>query len=104
RFASLRRRAARPSEQEGESESEVPFEGLVEVRSGPDRAVVGVNEYDPDLSPWHFNVSGAWGIERLPAAAAVFTERGIYRPGDSVYAKAIVRTGLLGSLKVPGRG
>jgi alpha-2-macroglobulin len=80
------------------------FDGYVEVRLGSDRALVGVNQWDPDLSPWRFNVSGAWGDERLPAAAAVFTERGIYRPGDSVFAKAIVRTGLLGALKAPARG
>ena len=79
------------------------FDGYVEARLDNDRALVGVNQWDPDLSPWRFNVSGAWGDERLPAAAAVFTERGIYRPGDSVFAKAILRTGLLGALKVPAR-
>src|SRR6185503_12832538 len=36
-----------------------------------------------------------------PAAGAVFTERGIYRPGETVYAKAIARNGPLGSLTVP---
>jgi uncharacterized protein YfaS (alpha-2-macroglobulin family) len=77
------------------------FDGYVEARLGNDRALVGVNQWDPDLSPWRFNVSGAWGDQRLPAAAAVFTERGIYRPGDSVFAKVILRTGLLGALKVP---
>ena len=79
------------------------FDGYVEVRLGSDRALVGVNQWDPDLSPWRFNVSGAWGDERLPAAAALFTERGIYRPGDTVFVKAILRTGLLGALKVPAR-
>src|SRR4029450_6389355 len=80
------------------------FDGYVDVRLGNDRALVGINQYDPDLSPWRFNVSSAWGEDRLPAAAAGFTERGIYRPGDSVFAKAIVRTGLLGQLKTPARG
>ena len=45
----------------------------------------------------------AWGSGRLPAAAALFTERGIYRPGEPLYAKAIVRTGPLGALARPGR-
>ena len=54
-----------------------------------DRALLGIHEYDPDLSLWQFNVTPASGSERLPAAAAVFTERGIYRPGEPVYAKAI---------------
>ena len=33
--------------------------------------------------------------------ATVFTERDIYRPGEPVYAKLIVRTGPLGALTVP---
>jgi uncharacterized protein YfaS (alpha-2-macroglobulin family) len=80
------------------------FEGYVSARSGADRAVVGVNEYDPDLGPYQFGVYGAWGEERAPAAGAVFTERGIYRPGEPVYAKAIVRRGPLGGLAVPAPG
>ncbi|HEU4457301.1 MAG TPA: MG2 domain-containing protein [Longimicrobium sp.] len=80
------------------------FEGYVSARDGADRAVVGVNEYDPDLSPYEFGVWGAWGEERAPTAGAVFTERGIYRPGEPVYAKAIVRRGPLGALLPPGPG
>ena len=74
------------------------FDGWVEATLGADRALVGIHEYDPDLSPWNFNVSSAWGGDRLKLAGAVFTERGIYRPGEPLYAKAIVRTGMLGRL------
>jgi hypothetical protein len=95
-----RPRLSATGQRDWEAES---FDGYVEVRLAGDRALVGVNQWDPELSPWRFNVSGAWGDERLPVAAAVFTERGIYRPGDSVFAKAILRTGLLGNLKVPPR-
>jgi hypothetical protein len=80
------------------------FEGYVSARDGADRAVVGINEYDPDLAPYEFGVYGAWGEERAPTAGAVFTERGIYRPGEPVYAKAIVRRGPLGALLPPGPG
>ena len=66
--------------------------------------MLGISDYDPDLGPWRFNVSSAWGTDRLPVAAAVFTERGIYRPGEPVYAKAIVRAGPLGALASPARG
>ncbi|HEX2780916.1 MAG TPA: alpha-2-macroglobulin family protein [Gemmatimonadaceae bacterium] len=76
-------------------------DGYVEASLGDDRALVGVSEYDPDLSPWQFGVSGAWGPGRLPLAAAVFTERGIYRPGEPLYAKAILRRGPLGALVAP---
>ncbi|MEZ4456439.1 MAG: MG2 domain-containing protein [Gemmatimonadales bacterium] len=103
RFAGIRR-PARPAAAADEEEYEdQSFEGYVEARLGADRALVGINQYDADLSPWQFNVASAWGSDRYPAAAAVFTERGIYRPGDSVFAKAIVRAGSLGSLRVPER-
>ena len=77
------------------------FEGYVAATLGTDRSIVSVSRYDADLSPWQFNVNAAWGADRLPQASAVFTERGIYRPGEPVYAKAIIRSGLLGNLRVP---
>jgi uncharacterized protein YfaS (alpha-2-macroglobulin family) len=80
------------------------FEGYVVATLGADRALAGVSQYDPDLGPWNFKVSSAYGAEREPVAGAVFTERGIYRPGEMLYAKAIMRTGQLGALAVPGRG
>ena len=80
------------------------FEGYVSAQRGADRAVVGVNPYDPDLSPYEFDVYSAYGEERAPAAGAVFTERGIYRPGEPVYAKAVVRRGPLGALAAPEAG
>src|SRR5438309_556784 len=80
------------------------LDGYVAASLGSDRAVVAVNRWDPDLSPWQFNVEGAWGDTRRPEAATVFTERGIYRPGEPVYAKAIVRDGALGALRPPARG
>lgn len=79
------------------------FEGYVVARLGNDRGLTSINSYDPDLSPWRFNVRSGYGNERLPVAAAVFTERGIYRPGEPLYAKAIVRRGNLGALQSPLR-
>ena len=81
-----------------------PIEGYVGATLGGDRAVAALNKWDPDLSPWRFDISSAWGDERLPLAGAVFTERGIYRPGERVQAKAIVRDGPLGALRLPARG
>jgi uncharacterized protein YfaS (alpha-2-macroglobulin family) len=85
----------------GEEQYYSGFEGYVIATLGDDRALTGVSEYDPDLSPWNFNVQPAWGSSRIPVAGAVFTERGIYRPGEPLYAKAIVRSGSLGALSVP---
>jgi uncharacterized protein YfaS (alpha-2-macroglobulin family) len=78
------------------------FDGYAAAVLGSDRALVGFSAYDPDLAPWRFDLEGAWNAqERMPAAVTVFTERGIYRPGERVYAKAIVRQGTLGALTVP---
>ncbi|MDB4912814.1 MAG: alpha-2-macroglobulin domain protein 2 [Gemmatimonadetes bacterium] len=99
-------RAAPASGGADESE-EMPaagFEGYVSVTSGTDRAITAINEWDPDLAPYHFNVSGASFDERIAVAGAVFTERGIYKPGERLYSKAIVRDGALGSLRAAPRG
>ena len=80
------------------------FEGFVTAQLGGDRAVVAINQWDPDLSPWRFGATAAWGDDRIPVAGAVFTERGIYRPTERVYAKAIVRDGSLGALHAPAAG
>lgn len=77
-------------------------EGYVTVELGDDRAVLPVRNQDPDLAPWRFGLSDAYGADRAKVAAAVFTERDLYRPGETVYAKAIVRGGALGALESPG--
>ena len=97
RLGGLRDSSATEEDDSGER----GFAGYVSARLGLDRAVVGINTWSGDLAPWQFNVNSAWGTDRLPVAAAVFTERGIYRPGEPVYVKAIVRRGTLGALRVP---
>ena len=81
-----------------------PIEGYVIATLGADRAVTAINQWDPDLSPWRFGANDAYGDERFPLAGALFTERGIYRPGETVHAKAIVRDGSLGALAAPATG
>ena len=80
-----------------------PEGGYVAVTLGADRALVAVNQYDEDLNSWSFGIGSAWGGDRFPVAGAVFAERGIYRPGEQVYLKAIVRAGPLGALRRPAR-
>ena len=76
-------------------------EGYIAATHEGDRSLAGLRSYDPDLAPWRFSVSAAWDQQRVPQSSAVFTERGIYRPGEDVIAKAIVRDGTLGSLTSP---
>ncbi|MEO6525301.1 MAG: MG2 domain-containing protein [Gemmatimonadaceae bacterium] len=96
--------AANAAEGDDDESARSGFEGFVSATLGTDRAITAINEWDPDLSPYHFNVYSAWGDERFPLAGAVFTERGIYRPGERVHAKAIVRNGALGALRVTAPG
>ncbi|MGH7469777.1 MAG: MG2 domain-containing protein, partial [Longimicrobiales bacterium] len=81
----------------------IGFEGYISARLNDDRALVGINsDYQAPLAPFRFQINTAWNTaQRTPAAVAVFTERNIYRPGERVYAKAIVREGPLGALTVP---
>ena len=89
---------------EGEEGMGSNLEAIVVASYGADRAITAINQYDPDLSPWRFNVWSAWQQDRVPMAGTVFTERGIYRPGEPLYAKAIIRRGSLGALRTPARG
>jgi uncharacterized protein YfaS (alpha-2-macroglobulin family) len=81
------------------------FDGYVAADWNGDRALAAISsDYQAPLAAYHFQVNTAWSTEqRIPAAVAVFTERDIYRPGERVYAKAIVREGPLGALTVPVR-
>jgi uncharacterized protein YfaS (alpha-2-macroglobulin family) len=98
---------AAPDAADGEGDGEYGGDegdgAYIEVRSGADRALVAVNRYDPDLSAWTFGVNSAWGGERFPIAGALWADRGIYRPGEQVNLKAVVRTGPLGALRRPVR-
>ena len=69
-------------------------EGYVKVTLGDDRAIaIDLRVRRRSLAVAISDIDAAWGDDRLPLAGAVFTERGIYRPGERVYAKAIVRDG-----------
>ena len=104
RFATLRAPAAKHDNDDEDEPSRNGVEGYITAQLGDDRALVAINEWDPDLSPWRFNARPAWGDDRIPVAGAVFTERGIYRPTERVYAKAIIRNGSLGALRAPVAG
>ena len=74
-------------------------EGRVTVSLGGGRAI----GYEPG-SPLEANVLGARSDYSPLAAGAVFSERGIYRPGETVYLKGVVRRGMLGALRLPSAG
>lgn len=59
--------------------------------------------YYPRPSPLDVYRLGARPQDDARVTGLVFTERGVYRPGETVFAKAIVRTGALGDLRRPAR-
>lgn len=48
-------------------------------------------ELDDGLEPWRFNVSYTYNPQQETQRTFLFTERGIYRPGETVYLKGIMR-------------
>lgn len=48
-------------------------------------------EFKGELSPWRFNLSYDWTPRPFHYRGALFTERGVYRPGETVRLKGILR-------------
>ena len=81
--------------------------GIIEATLGTDRVIlplsrraIGYEAQNP-LEPAGL---GANTEDAPPAAAALFADRGIYRPGEVLYIGAIVRYGSLGALSLPRPG
>lgn len=72
-------------------------DALLVVRSGDDWAFEPAREF---LSPWRFSVPFDWSGRRH-SYGLIFTERGIYRPGDDVQVKGIFRRELVSGNSTP---
>lgn len=62
-------------------------DALIVVKSGDDWAYEEARSF---LSPWRFSVPFDWSGKKS-SYGLMFTERGIYRPGDDVQVKGILR-------------
>lgn len=60
------------------------------ARRGRDETILLVDE-DWELRPWAFHLPGEYPYSLRTADAFLFTDREIYRPGDTVHVKGIVR-------------
>ncbi len=71
---------------------EQPWVGLVAIsgRPGDEHFAVASTDWQDGISPWQFDVQTSYSIERL--RTVLYTDRPIYRPGQTVYWKGIVRT------------
>jgi uncharacterized protein YfaS (alpha-2-macroglobulin family) len=56
------------------------------------------------VEPYEFGLSEGWEGDAPQAHGFVFTDRGIYRPGDTVYVKGVARFRRVGDLKSPSAG
>ncbi|HTI64147.1 MAG TPA: alpha-2-macroglobulin family protein [Gemmatimonadaceae bacterium] len=79
----------------------------IDARSRDDRVTVSLGGreigYQPS-NPLEPTSLGARYDDAPLVTGAVFAERGIYRPGEIVHVKAVVRYGILGDLRAPQRG
>ncbi len=68
---------------------------------GEDDFAVTLPGWDSGIRPWNFGVSRNYG-EDWPFVGALYTDRPVYRPGQTVYFKGIVRSEDDAHYSVPG--
>ena len=56
------------------------------------------------VEPYEFGLAQGWEGEKPEPAGFVFTDRGVYRPGDDVFIKGVVRYRSVGQLRAPKEG
>ena len=71
---------------------------VVTAEKDGDQAVT-VNTWSSGIEPYEFGLSQAWEAERAQSNGFIFTDRGVYRPGDKVYVKGVMRYRVLGQLR-----
>lgn len=59
------------------------------------------SEWDTGLSPYQFDIPFDWNPQPVEIQGYIFTERGLYRAGETVHIKGIMRTREKGAWKTP---
>ena len=83
-------------------EWEVPFCVVVAQKDGDVSATA--NTWNSGVEPYEFSLSSGWEGEKPASSSFIFTDRGIYKPGDEVFVKGVVRYRVLGELRAPQDG
>src|SRR5439155_4089784 len=65
---------------------------------------VTLSSWEGGVSPGAFGLRADWEGKTARSLGEVFAERGVYRPGDEVFVKGLVRFQRLGELNNPGEG
>jgi uncharacterized protein YfaS (alpha-2-macroglobulin family) len=70
------------------------------ARRGADMAFVS-SDWGTGIDPYRFNIAYDWSPEPEKYRGTVFSERGIYRAGETVHLKGIVRKNVKGQWQLP---
>jgi uncharacterized protein YfaS (alpha-2-macroglobulin family) len=62
------------------------------------------NTWASGVEPYEFGLSAGWEGEAPASSGFIITDRGIYRPGDTVNIKGVARFRRVGKLKSPSAG
>lgn len=81
---------------------EVPFALVVAQKDGDVSATAST--WDSGVEAYEFGLSQGWEGEQPAGSSFLFTDRGIYKPGDEVFVKGVVRYRVLGELRAPAEG
>jgi hypothetical protein len=60
------------------------------VRKGSDAALL-CSDMGTGISPWRFGINYEWRAEPDRVAGTIFSDRGVYRPGETVHLKGVLR-------------
>ena len=63
-----------------------------------------LSSWSGPFNPWFFGVDGGWDGTEPRSLGLVTPERGIYRPGQTVYVKGLARYRRLGAIETPPAG
>ncbi len=76
--------------------------GVTVISNGPGEVGFGVanSQWNQNIGPWQFGLQGTTSDE-APTFAYIYTDRPIYRPGDTIYYKGIVRAANYGRYTLP---
>ncbi|MFL5321640.1 MAG: MG2 domain-containing protein [Myxococcaceae bacterium] len=81
---------------------EYPYLMLAAEKDGD--VSVTANTWSSGVEPYEFGITQGWEGTSPEPVGFVFTDRGIYRPGDDVFFKGVTRYRKVGDLKAPKAG
>ncbi len=81
---------------------EYPFVAMAAEKDGD--VSVTASTWTSGVEPYEFGLASGWEGTSPQSYGFVFTDRGVYRPGDKVYLKGVTRFRQVGELKVPKAG